>query len=116
MVCSSIAFCLFTMKQNLKYASLIDNLNESHAKEIADLKQIQDESDKRQTQNIYKLNTALAQIDEKYNTQITELNKKKTTEYRQILETTNDDPAELAKRLSSATGIKVVTNPSGAKK
>jgi F0F1-type ATP synthase membrane subunit b/b' len=103
-----IVFAFITMKQNLKYADLINEINTSHSQEISDLKKIQQDSDKKQQQNLEQLTKQLADIDQKYNDQITKLNQKTKSAADKIVKETENNPDELAKRLSESTGFTIV--------
>jgi hypothetical protein len=100
----AVAAVFYTVRQNNHYTKLIDDLNKSHATEIADLKRIQQEGERKQAESIARLNDELAQIDRKYADEVTRLEKEKAGRYKTL---SNAPPIELAKRLSELTGFTI---------
>ncbi len=103
-----ILWCYNLYLKQSNVLSEIEKLRKIQSDEIANILVTVEQRDKAYIDNIKKLESRLNEIDQEYQTAKEQLNAKKDNEKKRILQETSDDPVELAKQFSDATGFKVV--------
>lgn len=102
-----VGFVLFR-GQNISFAEDFKKIKDSHEEELRQIEAARAEERRRHEENAAKLERALKTVQEEYDKQRKELDSKKKKEIKKIVEEAGDDPEELARRLSEATGFTVI--------
>ena len=85
----------------------IEAVEERHKKELTKINDAHDVQVKEREANLKALEMKLADIEKVYDEARKKLDDAKRIEIKKIVEEHHDDPAELAKQLSEATGIPI---------
>lgn len=99
---------LFYKKKMLDHDQIIHSLQESHAKELDDMRKIREEERSKYEENEKKYKEKLQQIEEDYKKAKQELEEKKKTRVEKMVKTYAGKPDELAKKMSDVTGFNLV--------
>lgn len=110
-VVGCIFFIIVKMRADAQITKLLKELQNNDVKHQEELKQIQEAHDKENIDHdahLKQLEVTLADVERQYESAKASLDDEKRAEVKKIIEKYNDNPDELAKRLSEATGIPVV--------
>lgn len=106
---------LFAKKKSDNYALLMKEFMDQqtqNAKELAELRKIQQEQIAKQQEIDRRYREVIAKIEKDYQDQIRSLTTAKQQELRQIIERNGDDPGAMASEINSLLGIPLYTLPS----
>lgn len=98
---------MFT-RQDKSYAERLKELQDSHDREILDIATARAEEQRQHAENEKKLQDALKTVQAHYDDEKREFDAKKKEEIEDIVKRFSNDPNELAKQLSAATGFRIV--------
>ncbi len=84
------------------------SIRDSHDKQIDQINNVRQTERDKQDELSEKLQTDLSVVEKQYEQQKKNLDEKKKEEIKTILQQHQDDPIELAKKLSEVTGFKVI--------
>jgi Tfp pilus assembly protein PilO len=105
-----IGFILFKrwMDQSSDLAKTLADIQKAHEEEIAKIKAADEERRAASEANLRKMQERLDAIEKQYEAAQRQLDATKKAEIQAILKEDHDDPDALAKKLSEATGFKVI--------
>lgn len=95
-------------KRDDSYADDLKKINDAHKKELHDIELAREEEHRKNVENEKRLSEALAHVQRQYDDAKKNLDDKKRKEIEDIVRKYANDPDELAKQLSAATGFSVV--------
>lgn len=87
---------------------IITKSRESHLKEVDKLNEIHAEEIEKRDVAIKKYNKTVEAVEKQYKEENKALNRKKKKQIKKIVDEVGEDPNELAKRISEATGFDIV--------
>jgi len=90
------------------YENIVQKLQESHQKELDEIKKARDEERKKYEENEKKFQERMAAIEKEYDTAKKELDEKKRKEIEGIVKSYGNQPDKLAQRLTDVTGFKII--------
>jgi len=90
------------------YENIVQKLQESHQKELDEIKKARDEERKKYEENEKKFQERMAAIEKEYDTAKKELDEKKRKEIAGIVKSYGNQPDKLAQRLNDVTGFKII--------
>lgn len=103
-----IAAVIFGSKQRIDWMSKLKEIQDAHDAEIKAIEEARAEERRRNEENLKRLQDALEAVQKKYDEQKKQLDSKKKAEVEQIVKEYGDNPEELAKKLSEATGFQII--------
>lgn len=109
-VAAFVVLLVFKMESTAQVNKLLNDLAENDKKHREELQQIQaahDAEDADHEAHLKQLQDTLDEVERQYTAAKQQLDDSKRAEIKQIIEEYNDNPDELAKRLSDATGIQI---------
>jgi hypothetical protein len=89
----------------------IQDQGKRHRDEVDALVKVHEEEVKRHAEIEKKYNETIVKIEQEHQQALQQLDRQKKQELHQIIETTNDDPDEMARRVNSLFGIPIYTPP-----
>ena len=98
----------FTQKSPDTLISMLRNAQETNEKEVKKLEEIHSEEILKREDALRMYHLTLEQLEDKYAAQEEKLDRKKKKEIKKIIEESNGDPQEIAKKLSQITGFEIV--------
>ena len=110
-VVSAILLIIFKLEADSKLRRLQQELSDNekrHQQELDDIRKAHDVENQEHDAHIKQLEDTLKQVEKQYEDAKSHLDDEKRAEIKQIIEKYSNDPNELAKKLSDATGIPIV--------
>ncbi len=108
---ATFAFIVFRFwqatQQQQDIAKILDEIAKQRSQELKDIQNAHDVEEKQRQLNEQKLKERLNEIEKQYENAKQLLDAQKRIEIQQIIETTQDNPELLAKKLSDATGFQI---------
>jgi c-di-AMP phosphodiesterase-like protein len=98
----------FFHKEQIDFADQMKKINDAHDSEMKAIKDARDQEAKEHAANAAKLQATLVAVQKQYDDAKKDLDEKKKREVESLVKQYNDRPDVLAKKLSEATGFKVV--------
>ena len=98
-------------KRELGFAESVSKLMESHAEEMGRINAAREEEKRQHAENEMRLRASLEAVQSQYEIAKKELDDKKKKEIEEIVKQYGNDPVELAKQLSAATGFSIIMPP-----
>lgn len=89
-------------------SDMFQKIQKSHNDEISSMKLAAEKREQANVESLKRLESRLNQIESEYVLAKQQLEQKKTSEIKIILDTSKDDPDKLAKHFSLATGFRIV--------
>lgn len=108
MALSAVLSVVIFRKRDDSYADDLKKINDAHQKELHDIELAREEEHRKNVENEKRLSEALAHVQRQYDDAKKNLDDKKRKEIEDIVRKYANDPDELAKQLSAATGFSVV--------
>lgn len=108
LVIGGIFGVLLFVKRERTFADERKQINETHEEALRKINVIREEERAQHLANQQRLKDTLADIERQYNESKKQLDAKKKAEVTKIFNEHKNDPDALARRLSQATGLKVV--------
>lgn len=102
-----VAFVLFRRKEST-FVDRLQQINALHAEEIQKINSIREEEARQHEANLKQLQDTLDMVQRRYDEAKRNLDDKKRREVEDIVKRFSNDPDALAKKLSEATGFKIV--------
>jgi hypothetical protein len=102
-----VGFVLFRGK-NISFSEDFNKIKDNHAEELRKIDEARAEERRLAAENAARLESTLKTIEDEYSKKKQELDGKKKQEITRIVKESGDDPDELARRLSEATGFQVI--------
>lgn len=99
---------IFSRGKAVSIAAALKQVNDAHDEEIRQIQAAREQERAEHLVNEEKLKTALAAVQKSYDDAMIELSERKKREVAELVKQYGDDPVTLAKKLSDATGFKVV--------
>jgi hypothetical protein len=90
------------------YENIVRSLQESHQKELDEIKKVREEERKGYEANERKYKERMAAIEKEYETAKIAFEEKKQSAVKQVISTTGGKPDKLAEKLAEVTGFKIV--------
>jgi len=103
-----VAFVLFRRKEST-FVDQLQQINALHAEEIQKINSIREEEARQHEANLKQLQDTLDMVQRRYDEAKRNLDDKKRREVEDIVKRFSNNPDALAKKLSEATGFKIVT-------
>jgi hypothetical protein len=110
-VVSAILLIIFKLEADSQLRRLQQELSDNekrHQQELDDIRKAHDVENQEHDAHIKQLEDTLKQVEKQYEDAKSHLDDEKRAEIKQIIEEYSNDPNELAKKLSDATGIPIV--------
>lgn len=110
-VVSAILLIIFKLEADSQLRRLQQELSDNekrHQQELDDIRKAHDVENQEHDAHIKQLEDTLKQVEKQYEDAKSHLDDEKRAEIKQIIEKYSNDPNELAKKLSDATGIPIV--------
>ena len=110
-VVSAILLIIFKLEADSQLRRLQQELSDNekrHQQELDDIRKAHDVENQEHDAHIKQLEDTLKQVEKQYEDAKSHLDDEKRAEIKQIIEKYSNDPNELAKKLSDATGIRIV--------
>lgn len=104
-IVSSIAF--YKKKVDV-YESIMHKMQESHQKELDDVKKTREEERTKYEENEKKYKERMAIIEKEYETAKAEFEARKKTTAEKIIKNYGNKPDKLAEKLAEVTGFKII--------
>ena len=104
----AIAAFIFTGGRSRSLISVIANAMDSHSKEVYAIEKTHQEEIEKREKALTLYHFTIALIESKLKGQEEKLDEKKKKEIKRLIEENQDNPEELAKRISDFTGFPVV--------
>lgn len=101
-----LAGFIFLGKKNLD-PSVIQKINDAHEDELKKIKELQEKERLENAANLKKLQDTLSEVQKQYDVENKKLDDKKRKEIEALIKEHGDNPDELAKALSEATGFEI---------
>lgn len=108
LVVAIIVTYLLFRKTSIDWLAKMQEIQDAHDAEIKEIEAAREEERKRNEANIKQLRDALDAVQKKYDAEMKQFDAKKKSEVEQIVKDYGDNPDELAKQLSEATGFDVI--------
>ena len=99
---------LLVKKKVEYYDDVVQKLQDSHQKELDEIKMAQEEERQKYEENERKYKERMEIIEKEYETAKKELDEKKKSEVATIVRKYGDKPDQLAERLAQVTGFKII--------
>jgi hypothetical protein len=99
---------LLVKKKVEYYDDFVQKLQQSHQKEVDEIKAAREEERKKYEENERKFKERMEIIEKEYETAKKELDEKKRTELINIVRKYGNKPDKLAERLAQVTGFKII--------
>lgn len=96
------------MTNNHEYETIVQNLQESHKKELEEIQKATEEERKKYEENERKYKERMALIEKDYNESKSVLKEQKVAEVINIVKSYSGKPDQLAERFAKVTGFKVI--------
>lgn len=104
----AIAGIIFLKKQTDNYETIVQKLQESHEKELDEIKKAREEERKAYEANEKKYQERMALVEKEYEAAKKNLDEKKRKEIEDIVRNYSNQPDELAKKLAEVTGFVII--------
>lgn len=102
-----VAFFLLR-KQGTDTSGMLKELQAAHDDEVKAIQAVREDEKQKHKENEKKLQETLVAVQRHYDDAKEDLDEKKKAQIKEIVDKYGDDPNELAKKLSDATGFKIV--------
>jgi c-di-AMP phosphodiesterase-like protein len=102
-----VAFFLLR-KKDISFADRFNEIRDIHDKELETIQDVREEEQRQHEANRLKLEATLEVVQANYDDAMKELDSKKKKEIAEIVKQHKGNPDSLAKKLSEATGFKVI--------
>ena len=99
---------VFMRKQGSDFAENLKKIQDLHDEELKKIQEVRAEEKRQHEENQRKLQEALATVQQHYDEAKKDLDAKKKAQIEDLVKKYKDDPDELAKRLSEATGFTII--------
>lgn len=90
------------------YESIMQKMQESHQKELDDIKKAREEERAKYEENEKKYKERMAVIEKEYETAKVEFEARKKTSTEKIIKSYGNKPDKLAEKLAEVTGFKII--------
>ena len=105
----SVIFGLVLFRKKVDhYANVVQKLDDSHQKQLRELKKAREEEQEKYEENERKHHERMAAVEKEYETSKKELIEKKRREVEIIVRNYGDQPDKLAQKLAEVTGFKII--------
>lgn len=108
LVVASVVAIIVFKQQDSSFVERLKSIQDSHDIALKKINDAREEEKKQQAINQQKLQDTLELVQKQYDDALVELNAKKKKEIKEIVSQYGDDPVELAKQLSAATGFSIL--------
>lgn len=108
LIIGSVVAALLFRKQNTTITDELEKIKAAHELELEKIKLAREEQQRQHEANAERLQSALTVVQQQYESAKKEFDAKKKSEVEKIIKEHGNNPDELAKRLSVATGFKIV--------
>jgi len=108
LVVATLVGYLIFRSQNISFSEDFSKIKAAHDEEINEIEAARVEERTRLAANQEKLEKALKVVEDEYARQSKDLDKKKKKEIETIVKESDGDPEELAERLSTVTGFRII--------
>lgn len=108
LVVGSIAAFFLFRQQGESFADNLKKIQDLHADELKKIQDARAEEARQHEVNVKKLQETLDAVQKHYDEAKEQLDSKKKREIEEIVKQHGDDPDELAKKLSEATGFTII--------
>lgn len=108
LIVATIFGIFFFRRQGSEFAADLKAIRDNHENELKRIQDLRDEEKRQHLENQKRLESALATVQEQYDAARKDLDQKKKREIEDIVKQYGDNPTELAKQLSSATGFSII--------
>lgn len=99
---------VFYKKKVDVYENIVQKMQESHEKELNDIKKAREEEREKYEENERKYKERMAAIEKEYEAAKIEFDAKKRTAAEKIVRTYGNKPDKLAEKLAEVTGFKII--------
>lgn len=99
---------VFLRKQGVDFADNLRKIQEAHDEELRKIQEARAEEKRQHEENARKLQAALDAVQKQYDDAKKDLDAKKKAQIEDLVKKYKDDPDELAKKLSEATGFTII--------
>ena len=99
---------LFYKKKVDVYETIVQKMQESHEKELNDIKKVREEERAKYEENERKYKERMATIEKEYETAKIEFDAKKKSAAEKIVRAYGDKPDKLAEKLAEVTGFMII--------
>jgi septal ring factor EnvC (AmiA/AmiB activator) len=103
-----IAAIVFFRKEQLDFADELKKIQEAHDEELRKIEEAREQERREHEANLKRLQETLAEVQKHYDDAKKDLDDKKKKEIADLVKQYGNDPDELAKKLSEATGFTIV--------
>lgn len=108
LIVGSVAAFLFFKRSGTSFADNLKKIQDAHNEEIKKIQEAREEEKRQHEENLKKLQETLDIVQKHYDDAKADLDSKKKAQVEELVKKYNDDPTELAKKLSEATGFVVI--------
>lgn len=108
LVVGSIAAFFLFRQQGESFADNLKKIQDAHNDEVKKIQDARAEEQRQHEVNVKKLQDTLDAVQKHYDEAKEQLDSKKKREIEEIVKQHGDDPDELAKKLSEATGFVII--------
>jgi len=108
LIVATVFGVLFFRRQENGFSSDLKAIRDAHEDELKRIQAARDEEKRQHLENQKRLEAALVTVQEQYDLAKKDLDQKKKREIEDIVKQYGDNPTELAKQLSSATGFSII--------
>lgn len=99
---------LLFKKEQIDFADALKKIQEAHEEEIRKIQEAREEERRQHEANLKRLQDTLDAVQKQYDDAKKDLDTKKKKEIEDLVKQFGDNPDELAKKLSEATGFVIV--------
>lgn len=108
LVAGALAAMFLLQRQKESFLDDVKRIQDAHDEEVKKINAARDEERRQRIENEKRLSAALTAIQAQYDAAKMELDSKKKKEVEQLVKDFGDNPEELAKKLSQATGFVII--------
>lgn len=108
LIVGTIASIVFFKTRESTFSDELKKIDDAHKKELQDIESAREEERRKNAEAEKRLSDALAAVQQQYDAAKQDLDEKKRKEIEDIVKQCANDPEELARQLSAATGFSVV--------
>lgn len=108
LVVGTIVGLLLFRQRDASFADKLKKIQDAHDEEIKRIQEARDQEEKQHQVNLKQLQDTLDLVQQRYDEAKQELDDKKRAQVEDIVKKYSDNPDELAKQLSEATGFAIV--------
>lgn len=101
------AFFVFRQRE-ISFADEYKKIKDAHDEELKKIQEARAEEQRQHEENRRKLEATLAAVQQQYDDAKKDLDAKKKAQIEELVKKYKDDPDELAKQLSAATGFVII--------